>query len=222
VRSRSLSPCWPWAAIPISCSTQRCDDGTVWRECTKCDALLDECTVEARDEGGRVLRECTHDGASSFDNPDRERCLSEVQAAAADHCGTAPFDAGMADAGSCTTPVVFHCGTSSAGTIPCASGQVCCLWPGCDPTAANPYTANGAESRCVAPGTSQPTFDRCPSPAVQLCATSADCSAGFSCDPVAFYCVGSSTPACRARGDTCTGDVDCCSGLCCGDFMGCC
>lgn len=33
---------------------------------------------------------------------------------------------------------------------------------------------------------------------------------------------GPTTPTCLDRGDPCTGDNECCSGLCCGDFQGCC
>jgi hypothetical protein len=33
---------------------------------------------------------------------------------------------------------------------------------------------------------------------------------------------GSSGQMCRGRGDPCTGDGECCGGLCCGDVMGCC
>lgn len=129
---------------------------------------------------------------------------------------------GGGGAGACTTPPVYNCGTSEAGTLPCPSGEVCCLSPGCDPAAVDPYTANGAVSSCQAPVPASGPSAQCSEPAIQLCATSADCGSGYDCDPSLYYCVPSTSPSCGAPGDPCTGDQDCCVQLCCGDFQGCC
>jgi hypothetical protein len=91
--------------------------------------------------------------------------------------------------GTCTTPPIYNCGTSAMGTLPCPQGKVCCLSPGCDASAPDPYTANGAVSNCAAPVSASGPNAQCAAPAIQLCAKATDCGGGYSCDPMKFYCV---------------------------------
>jgi hypothetical protein len=91
--------------------------------------------------------------------------------------------------GACATPPIYNCGTSEAGTLPCPQGEVCCLSPGCDPSAADPYTANGAVSNCGPPVSASGPYAQCSAPAIQLCATSSDCGSGYACDPSKHYCI---------------------------------
>jgi hypothetical protein len=46
-----------------------------------------------------------------------------------------------------------------------------------------------------------------------------DCPDGAS---RVYACDGAEAPSCGQPGDSCTGDVDCCIPLCCGDILGCC
>lgn len=56
----------------------------------------------------------------------------------------------------------------------------------------------------------------------QLCYSTSS-GATAACGSVPCYrCVPQVTPPCGARGDSCTGNSDCCMNLCCGDIQGCC
>jgi hypothetical protein len=157
-----------------------------------------ECAAVASDfisRGGKAT--CRYDNLNSISNGCSFNCLpgSGGTSSGAGTSGTSGSTSGGTSGTSgssgdatCTTPPVFNCGTSAAGTLPCAQGSVCCLSPGC-PTAADPYTANGSVSRCAAPVAASGTSDQCAAPALQLCATTADCGPNYTCDPAKYYCI---------------------------------
>ncbi len=175
------------ACSPGDCTVQSCADygGDASKSFTVCfssgtGSIDDEFWL--LDSAGEELYRCTRPA------DDNDACGVELIVAKEAYCS----EGSVADGGQttgCTVGPVYNCGTSSAGTIPCGAGTVCCLSPGCDPTAPDPYTANGAVSSCTVPvATSGSGSAQCPSPAIQLCAVTADCPSGYYCDPSAYYC----------------------------------
>lgn len=81
--------CDPWVCAPKSCA-----NGQQYQQCTMCGTGGTQCTYQARDDRGSVLRECSYQATNTMNDPGRTACSDQTNAAGRYWCETGTTNGG--------------------------------------------------------------------------------------------------------------------------------